>query len=127
MPKNVLVVDDEEDIRAMLKMALQGPDCVVRTAADGREAIDEIDRQRPDLILLDLKMPRLNGYQLFAQLKSDETLSRIPVIVMTGLTRESDHDDMDWARRMHADGFITKPFDVEELSRRVRDLAAKFL
>jgi CheY-like chemotaxis protein len=125
--KSILAIDDEPSILKMLKIALEKQGYEVSTAGDGQEALDEIRSERPDLILLDLKMPRLGGYQLFAQLKSNPDLKDIPIIVITALTQDSEHDDDEWARRMGAEGFLTKPFDVEELSRRVEEVVAKFL
>ncbi|MCX8037875.1 MAG: response regulator, partial [Candidatus Sumerlaeia bacterium] len=68
--------------------------------------------------------PRLNGYQLFAQLKSDEKTKSIPILVVTALTQGSDLSDEDWARRMGAEGFLTKPFDLDTLGQRVNELVA---
>ena len=127
MGKNFLIVDDDEDVLNLLKMVLEQGGHTVRVAADGREALDQIDRQRPDLIVLDLMMPRINGYQLFAHLKTDEKLKSVPIIVITALTRESDREDGEWARRMGADGFLTKPFEIKELSARIQDMVARFL
>jgi CheY-like chemotaxis protein len=125
--KTVLIADDDETIRAVLKIVLERKGFSVSTARDGRDALDEITRRRPDLILLDLKMPRLNGYQLVAQLKSDENLKTIPIIVITAQSRESDREDAEWARRMGAEGFLTKPFTPDELGERVEEIIAKFL
>lgn len=125
--KNVLIVDDEQDVRDLLNMALESLGCEIRTACDGQDALAQIARKRPDLILLDLKMPNLNGYHLFARLKSDELLSKIPVIIITGLSQDSEHDDDEWARRMGAEAFLTKPFELKELRERVKELAGKFL
>jgi len=125
--KTILVVDDEEDVCRMLKIALEKHGFVVETADNGQQALDQIERRRPDLVLLDLKMPRRNGYQLFAQLKSDERLHAIPIIVITALTQGSDREDEEWARRMGAEGFLTKPFDLDEMARRVEEMVAKLL
>ena len=127
MAKTILVVDDEEDVCWMLKIALEKHGFVVETADNGQEALDQIERRPPDLVLLDLKMPRRNGYQLFAQLKSDERLHAIPIIVITALTQGSDREDEEWARRMGAEGFLTKPFDLDEMARRVEEMVAKLL
>jgi len=125
--KKVLVADDEEDICQMLKIVLEKQGWEVETACDGKDALEKIESGPPDLILLDLKMPRINGYHLFAQLKSDEKYKEIPIIIITGLTQDSEHDDEEWARRMDAEGFVTKPFDLEELARRIKELTSKYL
>jgi len=125
--KIVLVVDDEEVIQNVLKIALERKGFVVKTAGDGQQALDQIHHQRPDLLLLDLKMPRFNGYQLFAQLKSDENFKTIPIIVITAVTQDSDREDEEWARRMGAEGFLTKPFDLDDLGRRVEEMVSKLM
>jgi len=125
--KNVLLADDDETVRTLLRIVLEKNGLTVTTAEDGREALDLIRRQRPDLILLDLKMPRLNGYQLFTELKSDEALKSIPIIVITGLTRESEREDEEWARRMGAEGFLTKPFTPDELGRSVQEIIGRLM
>lgn len=127
MGKNVLLADDDETVRTLLRIVLEKNGLTVTTAEDGREALDLIRRQRPDLILLDLKMPRLNGYQLFTELKSDEALKSIPIIVITGLTRESEREDEEWARRMGAEGFLTKPFTPDELGRSVQEIIGRLM
>jgi len=128
MAKTVLIVDDEADVCDLLKLTLEKRGLVVQTASDGQEALDQIEGGRPpDLILLDLKMPRLSGYQLFARLKSDEKLRTIPIIVITGLTQDSGREDTEWAQRMGAEGFLTKPFELDELGRRVEEMVSKFL
>lgn len=127
MARRILVVDDEEDIREILHLVLEKQGYSVELAADGQEGLDLIDRRPPDLIILDLKMPRFSGYRLFAQLKSDSRLRTIPVIIVTALTQDSDVDDTEWARRMGAEAFLTKPFDLDELSQRVAEMAARLV
>jgi len=127
MAKTILVVDDEEDIRHMLRLILEKSGFVVETAGDGQEALDQVRDHRPDLILLDLKMPRLNGYEVFVRLKSDEQFKTIPIIVVTAVTQDSDQEDEEWARRMGAEGFVTKPFDLSELGRRIEELISKLI
>ncbi|MBM3334170.1 diguanylate cyclase, partial [Candidatus Sumerlaeota bacterium] len=66
-------------------------------------------------------------YRLFAQLKSDSRLKTIPIIVVTALTQDSDVEDTEWARRMGAEAFLTKPFELDDLSQRVAELAPRFV
>lgn len=127
MAKTVLIVDDEEDVCELLRVLLEARGLVVETAGDGHQAIERIEQKCPDLILLDLKMPRLGGYELFVRLRSDEKHKTIPIIVITALTQESDHNDEEWARRMGAEGFLTKPLDMEDLGRRVEEFVSKLL
>ena len=87
-PKHVLVVDDEADVRNYLKAALEDAGFEVETAADGFEATKAVLRQPPDLISLDLVMPRQSGARFYHELRRDHTLSKIPVLIVTGHARD---------------------------------------
>jgi CheY-like chemotaxis protein len=87
-PKSVLVVDDEPDVRGYLRTALEDAGFVVRTACDGLEALNSIRRDPPDLISLDLVMPKHSGAKLYRELQKDKTLSKIPVLIVTGHARD---------------------------------------
>ncbi len=84
----VLVVDDEPDIRAYLQSALEDAEFAVETASDGLEALEMVRRNPPDLISLDLVMPRHSGAKLFRELQRDKQLSKIPVLIVTGHARD---------------------------------------
>ena len=86
--KEVLVVDDEPDVRGYLRSALEDAGFEVRTACDGLEALEMIRRHPPDLISLDLVMPKHSGAKLYRDLQKDATLSKIPVLVVTGHARD---------------------------------------
>jgi len=97
-PKYVLVVDDEPDVRAYLRSALEDAGFLVGTACDGQEALELIRREPPDLISLDLVMPRHSGVKLHRELQKDKQLSKIPVLIVTGHARDelgrTDFDEM---------------------------------
>lgn len=110
----VLVVDDDEDTLSLLDDVLNANEFVVQTLDRGREALAVAREVEPSLILLDVKLPDLNGYAVLERIKADAKLSDVPVIVMTG------SEIIDDAKRkkvlaLGADRFITKPFSVEEL------------
>jgi len=110
--RTVLVVEDEEDLASLLELNLQLAGYEVRVAQDGSAAIDEVVRARPDLILLDVMMPFLNGWQVLRALKENEDTREIPVIMVTARTEEQD------IIRGHLQGavrYITKPFDLKAL------------
>ncbi|MFZ0890643.1 MAG: response regulator [Candidatus Binataceae bacterium] len=86
--KRVLVVDDEPDVRNYLKSALEDTDFAVETAADGLEALEMVKRDPPDLISLDLVMPRHSGAKFYRELQKDRKLSKIPVLIVTGHARD---------------------------------------
>lgn len=115
----VLVVDDNAQNLELLVAYLDSLDCKVVTAADGLEALDEIGKDCPDLILLDVMMPRMSGYELCRKLKSDPKTRDIPVIMVTALTELG---DIERGVESGTDDFITKPVNRLELITRVRSL-----
>lgn len=86
--KRILVVDDEPDVRSYLSSALGDAGFVVETAADGMEALEAVRRSPPDLISLDLVMPRHSGAKFYRELQKDRKLSKIPVLIVTGHARD---------------------------------------
>jgi putative two-component system response regulator len=115
----VLVVDDEPANRDLLSILLTGEGLVVEAVADGETALASVVLQPPDLVLLDVNMPGLDGFAVCRALKGDPSTRLIPIILLTGMN--------DRARRIQgldsgADDFLGKPFDVEELRARVRSL-----
>lgn len=112
----ILIVDDEEDLCQLLKLAIQHYDCEICIAHDGRQALDMIKEHKPDLMLLDIKMPNVNGYEVLSQIQQNPDLSDIRVIVMTSLTGDDQTDtDEGWAVRLGVDQFISKPFAADRL------------
>ena len=108
MTMHVLVVDDDPAIREILAIALEDEGHEVSTAADGAQALARVDERQPDLVLLDLNMPVLDGWQTQARLRT--RTPRIPVVFMTaGTVAKSEAD------RHQADGFLPKPFDIDRL------------
>ncbi|MGA2324940.1 MAG: response regulator [Bryobacteraceae bacterium] len=98
MEKRVLVVDDEADVRDYLRIALEDAGFLVDTAADGLQALEAVRRSPPDLISLDLVMPRHSGARFYRELQKDKRLSKIPVLIVTGHARDemgkADFDEM---------------------------------
>jgi len=115
-PYRLLVVDDEEEIRLNLR-ELFAPDYEVHEAVDGVEALEKARTIKPDLILLDLRLPRLDGYQVCQRLKGDPATAQIPIIMETALIETPQK-----VRGIEygADDYVTKPFDLEEIAARVK-------
>src|SRR5215469_11335952 len=112
--RNILVVDDEPQITRVLKTTLSGQGYGVRTAADGEEALQEMKSWEPDVIITDLRMPRMDGLELCRRVRAD---SRIPIIVLSVKGEETIKvESLDAG----ADDYITKPFSINELLARVR-------
>ncbi len=115
----VLVVDDHEQNRELLQAYLEGLGCEVQAAADGVEAMEVIDAQAPDLILLDVMMPRMSGFQLCTKVKDNPDTRDIPIVMVTAL---SEVGDVERAVECGADDFLTKPVSKIELVTRVKSL-----
>jgi putative two-component system response regulator len=115
----VLVVDDESTNRLMVRRILQSVDLEVLEAADGESALTMVDREMPDLVLLDLEMPARDGYEVLRVLKGDPRTRLVPVVVLTS------HEELlskVRAADLGADDYLTKPFHVAELLARVNSL-----
>jgi two-component system KDP operon response regulator KdpE len=110
----VLVVDDDPAMRRTLTINLRARDYDVETAGDGRSALQVVDERMPDVVLLDLGLPDLDGISVLTQLRS---FTQVPVIVVSARTES---DDKVEALDLGADDYITKPFSVEELLARIR-------
>jgi CheY-like chemotaxis protein len=121
MPAHVLITDDDEDLRLLCEMYLEMGGFRVSQAGNGREALDAARRDRPDLILLDLMMPVMDGWECLAALKADPALRDIPVFIITG---KNQHADQQRAFEMGAQAFIPKPFQGTALVTRVREQIA---
>ncbi|MDB5101066.1 MAG: response receiver CheY associated with MCPs of class [Cyanobacteria bacterium RYN_339] len=113
----ILIVDDEPDIRMILETYLQAHGFQTLTAADGIEAVEVGTAQRPDLVLLDVMMPDMSGFQVARLLKDDPTTSAIPVIMLTAKTQQSDRF---WGLDSGAVAYIHKPFDLQDVLDQVR-------
>ncbi|HUK46831.1 MAG TPA: response regulator transcription factor [Terriglobales bacterium] len=111
---NILVVDDEPQITRVLKTTLSSQGYGVRSASDGEEALNELKAWSPDLIITDLRMPRMDGLELCRQVRKN---SRLPIIVLSVKGEETTKVE---ALDAGADDYVTKPFSVNELLARVR-------
>ncbi len=107
----ILVVDDEQKIRLLLKRYL-GNKYSVLEATDGREAVDMARKYKPNLILMDILMPYMGGYEACSMIKNDTAMEGIPVIMLTALGYDLNRK---LAAEIAADGYITKPITSEEL------------
>ncbi len=114
----ILVIDDEENIRKLAKANLTASGYKVLVAPDGEEGLRLAQLERPDLILLDLRMPGMSGWDVLMVLKANRRLRRIPVIIMTATAPEA----MDQVRSMRTAGYVIKPFSADELLDTVRQV-----
>ena len=120
MPKKiVLVVDDEAEIISILVKRLTVAGYDVITAKDGIEGLNKASNLKPDLVILDILMPKMDGYEVCRLLKFDEKLKSIPVIMLTAKTQEADKEV---GKKVKADDYVTKPFEIEDLLMRIKKL-----
>jgi len=116
--KKILIVDDEPNIRLLLTRMLSN-DYTILEATDGQEAIDLARDLKPDLILMDLLMPRMDGYTACSVIKTDPTTRGIPVVMLTAVGFELNKQ---LAERVGANGYITKPFALSDIIKTISPL-----
>ncbi len=109
--KCILIADDEQNIRLLVRRFLSGKFTILE-ASDGAQAVDMAHQHKPDLILMDILMPNIGGYDACSMIKNDQLTKRIPVVMLTGLGFELNKK---FAKVIGADGYITKPFTPEQL------------
>ncbi len=115
----ILIADDNQQNRELLEAYLADEGHDILMAADGRETLDKTQQEQPDLVLLDIMMPKLSGYEVCQQIKQDPQTRDIPVLVVTAL---KEMGDIEKAVAAGADDFLTKPVHRIELKTRVRSL-----
>ena len=117
MAKKILIVDDEPDILRATKVRLMSFGYEVITASDGKEGIDLLRKDMPDLILLDLRLPHMDGDKICVILKADDKLKAIPVIIFTA---SSDPTTSKKVKDSGAEGYLIKPFDTNDLLQTIK-------
>ncbi|MCY7406642.1 MAG: response regulator [Alkalinema sp. CAN_BIN05] len=115
----VLVVEDSVSQREMITDLLKGSGLSVSIATDGVEALEHIEGHRPDLVVLDIVMPRMNGYEVCRRIKADPKTQNVPVVMCSSKGEEFDRY---WGMKQGADAYIAKPFQPTELVGTVKQL-----
>lgn len=118
MSKRILIVDDELDLIDIFKGRLETNGYTVIVASDGVEGLEKAKTEKPDLILLDIMMPKMDGYQVCRFLKFDEAFKHIPIILLTARGQKQDQTK---GMEVGADAFVTKPFDRAELLKKIEE------
>ncbi len=116
---HVLIADDNQQILELLEAYLAALPVRVTLAADGEATLQAVERDRPDLILLDVMMPKRSGFEVCRKLKGDEATATIPIVMVTALNEVG---DVERARDCGADDYLTKPVNKQELVRRIKAL-----
>jgi two-component system, cell cycle response regulator DivK len=118
MSKRILVVEDHEDNRRILHDLLTSAGYEIIEAENGKEALAAAARQRPDLILMDIQLPLLDGYEATRRIKADPALRAIPIIVVTSYALSGDEGK---ARAAGCDAYVTKPYSPRALLAKIRE------
>lgn len=139
MPKKILIVDDEPDVLTYLSSVLEENGYASVSAKDGVEGLEVLRKEKPDLVLLDLMMPKKSGITMFQELRKDETLSNIPVVIVTGVSEVTGVDFRNFMYKQPLrdekkfvettgltkytipDGYIEKPISPDELIKVVKE------
>ena len=117
--RKILLVDDEPDLLQLVSLRLQAAGYGVEVAYDGQQALDQVKLARPDLIILDLMLPKLDGYKVCRLLKFDERTKSIPILIFTARAQV---EDVTLATECGADAYLTKPFEAKALLEKLEEL-----
>ncbi len=116
-PAKILIVDDEPDLVETIRFALELEGYKVLVAVNGEEGLNTARQEKPDLILLDLMLPKLDGYKVCRLLKFDERYKSIPILMLTARTQDKDRI---LGKETGANEYLTKPFDMDELMAKIK-------
>lgn len=120
--KKLLIIDDEKDFVETLAERLMAKGYNIIKAFNGKEGLDKVHTEKPDLVLLDIAMPEMDGFDVCRKLKIDEELKKIPVIILTAKFQPC---DLEFGREMGAESYITKPVELDILTNKIRELLKK--
>jgi len=118
----ILVVDDEKQFLEMMTIRFEANGYEVITATDGKEGLTKAKSENPDIILLDVMMPEIDGFEVCKLLKNDERYSGIPIIICTAMAQTA---DLETSKKAGADAYVTKPFDHSILLSKIEELLEK--
>ena len=119
MAKKILVVDDEIDILEVLTFRLEKLGYEISSAADGQKALDLLEKEIPDLILLDLRLPVIDGYEVCRRVKNEEKWKNIPIIMLTASSAGKVEKAV---KKYNIEGFMMKPFEYEKLIAKIKGI-----
>jgi two-component system cell cycle response regulator DivK len=117
MSKRILVVEDQEDLRDVLRVLLTGSGYEMIEAVDGRQGVEKARTELPDLILMDIQLPVMNGYDATRHIKADPRLAATPIIAVSSFAMKGDEEK---ARASGCDHYVTKPYSPTQLLRIIR-------
>ena len=119
MPNKILIADDNQANRELLEAYLSELDCEIEIAVDGAETLDKVSSFQPEIVLLDIMMPKLSGFEVCERLKSDDATKQIMILMVTAL---NELGDIERAVKSGTDDFLSKPVNKVELLKRVENM-----
>lgn len=124
---NILIVDDDPDVREAVKIILETQPYELIFASNGEECLEQVKKNRPDLIILDLLMPKKDGFEVIKELREHPSYPRIPILVLTAVKKEAAgrRYELETALRMDVDDYIEKPIQPDDLIDRVKRILAR--
>lgn len=120
--RTVCVIDDEREVCDLLRLLLESRDIRCLVAHDGRTGLAMVRKHRPDAVILDVKMPEMNGHEVLVELRKDKALGATPVMMMTALTADERRTDAEWEEILGVQAFLTKPIHLDALMERLERL-----
>jgi len=117
LPKRILIVEDNQDSRELVVKVLKNKGYQMIEAVDGEEALEKVTREKPDLILMDILIPKIDGYEVAKRLKDQEEFKHIPIIALTAHAMKGDREKF---ISIGFEGYISKPINVRELPEQIR-------
>ena len=118
----ILIVDDEVNLNQLIQTRLETDRHRVVTAYDGEEGLEKVKSEKPDLIILDVKMPKMNGFEVCRTLKNDDRYNKIPIILLSAMAQK---DDFQAGEEVGADAYIVKPYEPTILLAKIESLLKK--
>jgi len=124
---NILIVDDDPDVREAVKIILETQHYELIFASNGEECLEQVKKNTPDLIILDLLMPKKDGFEVIKELRGHPSYPRIPILVLTAVKKEAAgrRYELETALRMDVDDYIEKPIQPDDLIDRVKRILAR--
>ena len=114
--KKILIADDKPEVLELIRVSLESEDYQIIDASDGKEALEKIRVEKPDLVLLDIVMPKMDGFEVLRNLKKASGTKEIPIILLTAKGQKIDQEK---GQKLGAAGYIIKPFSPSELLRKI--------
>ena len=121
--KQVVILEDDPEIAEMLRIVVEAMGVAVHATSDGRSGLELVRKIRPDGVILDIMMPKMNGYEVCAAIQSDPNLAHVPIMVVTGLVETQDSKtEEEWRNRLSVADFVVKPLNMDTIGSRLRKL-----